>query len=779
MHPFSFGCSPPRGGNENTSPSYLLTGGVYRNRNSKSISASGDLLREFTAFLHHPEQFLGSDVTIQSCRSSPTITTAASLQWDASDVVRDAVRSLTEIRPPSDFAIYPGGNVIRNNNTTTTAAAAAPVISESDDNMNLENLSVNRQSPSGPPIFDGAVANATPNFGTTGSGGGGLGTALHAVAALDHPLTMSLLLVMGADTRACHTAFRRLVQHEAACNGSIQCLSLLLELGNRYGEDLFTRSESSSSSETLVSEKSSSTGSPDSILDFPFFSRRTSNAAPRNLSALHSKPMKLWKKVDENTQMPADILLLLRLFHSLVRQVEAGSITELDAARAMVQQATLCDEVKVALAIQCGYNVEGDQIAVNNVTFNRRSPSSISSDGHGNTPLHWAAFKNESACISLLLKYRADPNARAYPSGWTPLHDAAYSNGRNAIALLIDAGAVVDARASSGATPLCFAAQEDAAEAAELLLIRGADLGTRCSDDSVTSSSGSESTSIERPHLPQTRFSGYTPLHYCAHYNASKAAKVLLQHHTAMAAMEIRDLNGRLPIHVAVARGSSNVLRELLVAGARVETRALHRHHSSASASPTRRLHRRSHRQNDENDPDNTRSNETAFSAPSTPLRSNVEGETLSTTDRPSTPPRNQPPRGVSNNVTVATPVSSPLLRAMIPSQPVQSSKPWNCLSQRSIDECRQLISEVEQNWTPDRHSLFTPADRRAVAELLRVGKRLEAEGSLSFTYLWPEVLSFCGRGWFEVDEDDTEATDIECVDELKGNNDLALPTFC
>jgi hypothetical protein len=72
---------------------------------------------------------------------------------------------------------------------------------------------------------------------------------------------------------------------------------------------------------------------------------------------------------------------------------------------------------------------------------------------------------------------------------------------------------------------------------------------------------------------------------------------------------------------------------------------------------------------------------------------------------------------------------------------------------------------------------LFTPADRRAVAALLRVGKRLEAEGSLPFTYLWPEVLSFCGRGWFEVEEDDTETTDIECLP--AESEHLNLPTFC
>ena len=75
-----------------------------------------------------------------------------------------------------------------------------------------------------------------------------------------------------------------------------------------------------------------------------------------------------------------------------------------------------------------------------------------------------------------------------------------------------------------------------------------------------------------------------------------------------------------------------------------------------------------------------------------------------------------------------STPVSSPLLRSMIPSQPVVSSKPWNCLSQRAIDECRDLIHKAEQSWAPERHLLFTPQDRRAVMELLRVGKRLETQ---------------------------------------------------
>jgi hypothetical protein len=100
----------------------------------------------------------------------------------------------------------------------------------------------------------------------------------------------------------------------------------------------------------------------------------------------------------------------------------------------------------------------------------------------------------------------------------------------------------------------------------------------------------------------------------------------------------------------------------------------------------------------------------------------------------------------------------------MIPAQPIQSSKPWNCLSLRSINECRQLISEAEQSWAPDRHSLFTPNDRKAVRALLLVGKRLELNGSGIYLDLWPQVLTFCGRGWFDPEKEEEEEEVSESV---------------
>ena len=400
-----------------------------------------------------------------------------------------------------------------------------------------------------------------------------------------------------------------------------------------------------------------------------------------------------------------DFLSLLNTFEHCYTQVQLGLQNELDAARTLIKNAWFIDTTKSSIVRSCSFGPDACCLGMLPRSFLR--PHGCA-DGHGNTPLHWAAFKNEVECVKLLLEYNADANARAHPSGWTPLHDAAYSNSSESIILLVQSGAQVDARANSGATPLCFAAQEDAADAARLLLERGADLSARCAGGP----NRDESTMLTPTH-PHSRFSGYTPLHYCAHYNAHGAAQVLLKHPSSKIAMETADLSERLPIHVAVARGSSDVLRELLHAGARIDISA----------------------------PQSTNDNATPqhFILPVTPR---TPRRPPMPEDRPPSPARASSP---------GTPVSSPVLRSMIPTQPVTSSKPWNCLSQQAIDECRELIGKAEQSWAPDRHLLFTPQDRKCVMELLRVGKRLEQQGTGIFVDLWPLVLSFCGRGWFEV----------------------------
>ena len=71
--------------------------------------------------------------------------------------------------------------------------------------------------------------------------------------------------------------------------------------------------------------------------------------------------------------------------------------------------------------------------------------------------------------------------------------------------------------------------------------------------------------------------------------------------------------------------------------------------------------------------------------------------------------------------------------------------------------------------------------------EVLRVGKRLEQQGTSIFIDFWPLVLSFCGRGWFEVNdskpagiEENPQKMDIGGEDEMSAAelDFLSLPQF-
>lgn len=616
-----------------------------------------------------------------------------------------------------------------------------------------------------PPLFEGSVANSTP--GDVMDGGGGAGTAQHLACLLDSPLALAILIALGARVEARHTAFRRLAIHEAACADSPLCLSLLMGVGTRFSlevMEIFSSTSSSSTASVAAAHETRTSFSSDDC---------NSNNSVEGWAESKKQPKKNklnifsgWKKSSEpSNQRRAEgkkgsglipFPLALRIIWEAIQHVRCGEISELEAAGIILDQVRVTRRTKVLLAMQCSplaSKSENDDDKVSPMSSSLPSLPGLGGlnqlfhpvqtihtlafhkcnvDGHGNTPLHWAAFKNSVRAMDVLLSHGVDINYPAQPSGWTPLHDAAYSDAGDAVARLLAAGATVDARSHSGATPLCFAAQEDSPDAVRMLLEAGADPSLRCLGRSPGTHVRANNADNNHFH---SRFSGYTPLHYCAHYNAAKAARCLLfgsrgQHgHTTLDLLEIPDLNDKLPIHVAVARGSSEVLRELLHGGARVETASSYHPPSS----PTTRA---------------------AISRLLAPTSIPVAIPTANDTDVENGALSSSPPA-------VITPVSSPVLRAMIPSQPITSSKPWNCLSQRSIDECKHLIHEAEMNWTPERHALFSPSDRNAILEVLRVGKRLEQNGQGIFLDLWPNILAFCGRGWFEVvGEEDTASKD-------------------
>jgi len=547
------------------------------------------------------------------------------------------------------------------------------------------------------PLFDGAVANSTPlGGGGYNSSGGGVGTILHLACALDSPFALAVLLIMGADASSRHTAFRRLILHEASCSDSPKCLQLLIEMGEEFYIEL----------------KESGIRVPNYSSAWGIGNQNALFSQKKGPSLRQTRPTRQVgeAKVEQLAQFSKTFETCL----DFARRIKSGELTECRAARCLLRQVSIPNTNKYAIAATC-------RVRLDNVN---------TTDSHGNTALHWAAFKNSLNCCKILVANHSNVNAVASSSGWTPLHDAAYSDSIESLCVLVSSGADVNAKANSGATPLCFAAQENAPNATRILLEAGADPMIRCCDEQYSNLSGGSASSHQHLH----RFSGYTPLHYCAHYNSYHAAKVLLEYQSQAAfpvnksLLEISDLNEKLPIHISVVRGSSDVLRELLHYGARVDTErtrscSMSTHNDDQSIESMASVER----------------NEDILPALSQSFDLEMEYDEQGTLS----------PRPTSN---VITPVSSPVLRAMIPSEPIDSSKPWNCISQRSIDECKMLIQEVELNWSPARHSIFHPADREAVLELLRVGKRLEQTGTGIFIDLWPLVLSFCGRGWFEPD---------------------------
>ncbi|HSU82589.1 MAG TPA: ankyrin repeat domain-containing protein [Thermoanaerobaculia bacterium] len=99
-------------------------------------------------------------------------------------------------------------------------------------------------------------------------------------------------------------------------------------------------------------------------------------------------------------------------------------------------------------------------------------------DGHGFTPLDWAARTGRTDVIRELVREGADPDLRDEgPNGWAPLHHAVHKGRLEAVRALIAAGAQVDAGASRshGITPLMLACAQGEPRIVDALLAAGAD----------------------------------------------------------------------------------------------------------------------------------------------------------------------------------------------------------------------------------------------------------------------------------------------------------------
>ena len=118
------------------------------------------------------------------------------------------------------------------------------------------------------------------------------------------------------------------------------------------------------------------------------------------------------------------------------------------------------------------------------------------------TPLHFAASMGRPDVVELLIKYKADVNARdGY--GMTPLHIAAYYGYAQVAKLLLDNGADPNVIDNFGLAPLHRACSERRLEVVKLLVEYGADVNIR-------------------DHY------GNTPLHYATRSGCSECVKLLI-----------------------------------------------------------------------------------------------------------------------------------------------------------------------------------------------------------------------------------------------------------
>ena len=160
--------------------------------------------------------------------------------------------------------------------------------------------------------------------------------------------------------------------------------------------------------------------------------------------------------------------------------------------------------------------------------------------GYGKTALMAAAKAGAFDLVHDLLEHGAAVDARN-DNGGTALMFAAIPGHLETMTLLIDRGANVNAFGHFNWTALMVAASKGHADSVRLLLRNGAD-----------------------PNVQDTY--GWTPLMRAVYGNKRRAVTALLEH--AHLDLEVRDERGATALHVAVERGRSPLVAQLLASGA-------------------------------------------------------------------------------------------------------------------------------------------------------------------------------------------------------------------
>ncbi|XP_060553271.1 serine/threonine-protein phosphatase 6 regulatory ankyrin repeat subunit C-like isoform X2 [Ruditapes philippinarum] len=180
---------------------------------------------------------------------------------------------------------------------------------------------------------------------------------------------------------------------------------------------------------------------------------------------------------------------------------------------------------------------EQGHLEVAKILLNHHARVDVFDEAHGKAALHLAAENGHDQVADMLLWNKAYVNAKS-KSGITPLHLAAQNGYNTLVRLLIQTHkASIDALSLAKKTPLHMAAQYGRLEVCNTLLKFNAD--ANAVDEHVQ-----------------------TPLHLAAENDHSDVVKLFLKHRPELVTMA--NTNGMTIAHIAAAKGSVCVIKELM-----------------------------------------------------------------------------------------------------------------------------------------------------------------------------------------------------------------------
>ncbi|MEI6519773.1 MAG: ankyrin repeat domain-containing protein [bacterium] len=192
----------------------------------------------------------------------------------------------------------------------------------------------------------------------------------------------------------------------------------------------------------------------------------------------------------------------------------------------------------------------------------------------GSTPLMAAVNNNNIEMVKIIANAKGvDLNCKNV-SGLTPLHWAAYKDYTKVIEILIAAKAKIDPIDNNNATPLFQAVSENHLDAVKLLVLAKTEVNFKAKNN-VTPLMVSRSADVAAVLLANgaspnaARSDSVTPLNIAISNGDDKLARLLI---ASKADINIADSSGITPLHLAIAKDLNDLAHDLIARGATINT---------------------------------------------------------------------------------------------------------------------------------------------------------------------------------------------------------------